>query len=238
MLIYGMHSCKDAILTGKKKILKIYVLHSIKVPDWITYTDSSKILKIGVTDFNEMLPLHAVHQGIAIEVEDIIYCDDISTLANSAKNCVVAMLDGITDPHNLGAIIRTAAAFGINNVILTERSSCKVTGVVAKTASGGLEHVKIHLSKNLSQTIDQLKSYGFWVVSLCESGAQFLHEINLRGKTCLIFGAEGKGIRRLPKEKSDFIARLPTKSSFSTLNVSTSAAIAFYEIAKQNDFSL
>jgi 23S rRNA (guanosine2251-2'-O)-methyltransferase len=184
-----------------------------------------------------MLPSQAIHQGIAVEVEDIRY-GDISSLNNAESNCVVTILDGVTDPRNLGAIIRTAIAFGINNIVLTDRSSCKINEVVAKAASGGLEYASIYVVKNLSQAIDKLKSYGFWIVSLCESGMQFLHEIELNGKICLILGAEGNGIRRLPKEKSDFVARLPTKPLFSTLNVSASAAIAFYEITKQNKFSL
>jgi 23S rRNA (guanosine2251-2'-O)-methyltransferase len=237
MLMYGVHSCRGAVLAGKRNVLRVYILQEAEIPHWMRDICPSKISRINVSNFKKMVPPQAVHQGVAIEVEDIRY-GDISAFANVAQNCVVAILDGVTDPRNLGATIRTAAAFGINNIVLTEKSSCKVSGVVAKAASGGLEHVTICLTKNLSQAIDQLKLYGFWVVSLCEGGTQFLHEIKLNGKVCLILGAEGKGIRRLPKEKSDFVAKLPTKSSFSTLNVSASAALAFYEVARQNKFSL
>lgn len=236
MLIYGIHACKSAVLSGKQ-ISKIYIQKGKSLPNWAESVLGSKILYIENSELENILPNHVVHQGVAMEVESVQY-SDITDLASAPKNCVVAILDNVTDPHNLGAIVRTAATFGVSGIILGEKSSCKVTGVVAKTASGGLDHVSIFVVKNLSQAIEKLKTYGFWVVSFCERGEKFLHETDLKGKSCLIFGSEGEGIRRLQKENSDFIVKLPTKPEFPTLNVSASAAVAFYEAAKQNDFKL
>ncbi len=236
MLIYGIHACKSAVLS-EKQISKIYIPKGKIVPNWMESIFESKILYIENSEMENMLPKHAVHQGIAMEIESVQYAD-ITDLASAPKNCVITILDNVTDPHNLGAIIRTAATFGVTGIILGEKSSCKVTGVVAKTASGGLDHVSIFVVKNLSQAIEKLKTYGFWIVSFCERGDKFLHEIDLKGKSCLIFGSEGDGIRRLQKENSDFIVKLPTKPDFPTLNVSASAAVAFYEAAKQNEFKL
>lgn len=233
MLLFGIHACKGAI-EAKKEVSRIYILKGKSIPVWASKL-KSKTSVLDQIEFEKMLPNHAVHQGIAMEVEDVAYAD-IVDLEKTADNCAVAILDGVTDPHNVGAIIRTAATFGIKAIILSEKSSCKINGTVAKAASGGIEHVSIIVVKNLSQAIDKLKSYGFWVVSFCERGDKFLHEIDLKGKTCLIFGSEGDGIRRLQKENSDFVVKLPTKPEFPTMNVSTSAAIAFYEAAKQNDF--
>ena len=237
MIIYGIHACKNAVQSRKGEILRVYVSKNKQVPEWLSEIPSKKISQIDELEFKKILPKDAVYQGVAVEVDSQVYCD-ITDLVSAPKTCVIAILDNVTDPQNLGAIIRTAATFGVMGIVLSERSSCKVTGVVAKIASGGLEHVSIFIVKNLAQAIEKIQSYGFWVVSFCERGEKFLHDIDLKGRTCLVFGAEGDGIRRLQKEKSDFVAKLPTNPSFPTLNVSASAAIAFYEAAKQNDFKL
>lgn len=235
MIIYGIHACRSVLDSGKP-ISKIYLQKRKSIPEWIK-TSSAKLVVLDSIEFEKMLPKHSVHQGIAMEVEDIKY-SDITDLQNVPLNCSVAILDGVTDPHNMGAIIRTAATFGIKAIIISDKASCKITGTVAKAASGGIEHVSIIVVKNLSQAIEKLKTFGFWIISFCERGNQFLHEIDLKGKTCLIFGSEGDGIRRLQKKNSDFVVKLPTKPNFPTLNVSASAAVAFYEVAKQNNFAL
>jgi 23S rRNA (guanosine2251-2'-O)-methyltransferase len=186
------------------------------------------------SDILKMIPKGAVHQGVAAEVADNLYYCDITDFSATPENCGIAILDGVTDPHNFGAIIRTAAAFGLSGIIVSERSSCRINGTVAKAASGGMEHLSICVVKNIASAIDRLKEYGFWIFAVCESGKQSINEVSLKGKTCLILGAEGAGIRHLQKEKSDFIVRLSTSNKFPTLNVSNAAAIAFYELSKQN----
>ncbi len=235
MIIYGNHACRYALEAGKK-VYKVYVSKTKPVPQWIA-DRQAKVVYIDNKEFEQILPKYAVHQGVAMEVEDTKYAD-ITELEKTPNNCAIAILDGITDPHNMGAIIRSAAAFGITAIIIGEKSSCKINGIVVKAASGGIEHVKIIMVKNLSQAIKKIKDFGFWIVSFCERGEKHLHEMDLVGKTCLIFGSEGDGIRRLQKENSDFIVKLPTCPSFPTLNVSASSAIVFYETAKQNNFFL
>jgi 23S rRNA (guanosine2251-2'-O)-methyltransferase len=176
--------------------------------------------------FRKILPAGAIHQGIAIDIADFEY-SDISELISCPENCTVAMLDGVTDPNNLGAIIRSAAAFGIYGIIISERSSCKITGVVAKASSGGLEFINLYVVKNLSQAIEMLKDYGFWIIAMTEKGSKSIQEIDSTGKNCVILGAEGAGIRRLQLEKSDIQARISTSPQFPTLNVSNAAAVIF-----------
>jgi 23S rRNA (guanosine2251-2'-O)-methyltransferase len=182
-----------------------------------------------------MVPKYAAHQGIVIKIKDIT-SRDISALSDTPPNCAVAMLDEVTDPHNVGAIIRTAAAFGSAGVILSERSSCSVNSSVIKSASGGTEVVPTYVVSNLAQAIEKLKTYGFWIVSFSEAGSVFLYELDLTGKVCMVFGSEGSGIRKRQLDNSDFVSKLPTNPDFTTLNVSTTAAIAFYEVARQNGF--
>ena len=235
MIIYGFHAFKSAESSGKN-IIKAYIIDKKNIPDWLKSINKNKILQLEKASFEAMLPKDSVHQGIALEIEDITY-SNIEDLHNTNNNCTIAILDNVTDPHNFGAIIRTAAVFGISHIVIPEKSSCKVTPTTIKVASGGLDHVNIIIVKNLSQAIKKLKQYGFWIVALCEKGDQFLDEIDLTGKTALILGAEGAGIRRLQQENADFTAKIRTSNSFSTLNVSTSAAVSFYEAAKQNGFN-
>jgi 23S rRNA (guanosine2251-2'-O)-methyltransferase len=238
IILFGNHACKAALLAKKHKFSKIYLQNNKDTPDWLK-GDLKKIIRIEIQEFKKLLPKDAVHQGVAIEIsDDSKYYSDITDLANSPKNCCIAILDGVTDPHNLGAVIRSAAAFGIKFIIIQDRSSCKINGTVAKAASGALENVSICIVKNIASAINSIKEYGFWVITLDETGDKYINEIDLRGKTCLIFGAEGTGTRRLQKENSDFLAKLPTKERFSTLNISNAATIAFYETAKQNNFCL
>ncbi|MDR0942884.1 MAG: 23S rRNA (guanosine(2251)-2'-O)-methyltransferase RlmB [Holosporales bacterium] len=235
MLIYGIHACKSAVTLRKQDVLRVYVADNKPIPTWLSRIPKNKLSHVDEIELQRMLPKNATHQGVAIEIDSVQF-RDVTELSSTPKNCVVAILDGVTDPHNLGSIIRSAAAFGVKGIILTERSSCKVTGVVAKTASGGLDRVSIYIVKNLAQTIDILKSYGFWIVAFSERGDKLTHELDLRGKTCIILGSEGSGIRRLQIENADFVTTLPTNPQFPTLNVSIAAAIGFYEVARQNGF--
>jgi 23S rRNA (guanosine2251-2'-O)-methyltransferase len=237
MKIFGVHACQVAFESGKHEIRRVYVQEGRGVPEWLKGFPKSKITYWSLIQFKEAFPKDSVAQGIAMEIDDAIY-SDIEDLADAPKNCVVAILDNVTDPHNFGAIIRTAAAFGINGIIISDKGSCKVNGTVAKAACGGLDHTAIYVVKNLAQAIRKLKDYGFWIVSFCERGEKTINEVDLTGRTCLILGSEGDGIRRLQKEASDFVVKLPTAPEFPTLNVSVSAGIAFYEAAKQNNFKL
>ena len=229
MLIYGLHACENAAKSGRQ-IFKIFISKGKLIPDWIG-SQYKRYVNI-IENLSEMLPQNAVHQGIAMEVEETANCD-ITTLRYAEQNCIVAILDGVTDPQNFGAIIRSAAGFGVTAMIISSKTSCKVNGTVAKAASGGLEFVSIIEVTNLTQAIKKLKEYGFWIVAFSEHGEKQLSKIDLTGKICLIFGAEGKGIRRLQMENADFVAKLPTCKNFHTLNVSASAAIAFYECVRQ-----
>lgn len=234
MKIYGLHTCQEAIQENRYKINKIYLMKNKKYPDIII--KQKNIIYLDKKQFDELFEYQVVHQGIAMEVE-LYNTHTISDLKNVEDDYIVAMLDNVTDPHNLGAIIRSAAVFGIKGIIIHDRGSCKISGTVAKTASGGLEHVQIYTVTNLSNTIRDLKEYGFWIYALCESGNKYLHEVDITGKTCLILGSEGAGIRRLQKENADFIVKLPTTNKFSTLNVSNAAAVTFYEVARQYGFN-
>jgi len=146
---------------------------------------------------------------------------------------ILIVLDQVTDPHNVGAIIRTAKALGALGIIMTERNAPPLSGVLAKAASGALELLPIWKVTNLARTLDELKKDGFWTVGLDERAPKFLSKADLPPKLALLMGAEGEGLRRLTQEKCDFIAKLPTDPNFSTLNVSIATALALYELVRE-----
>ncbi len=182
---------------------------------------------------DRLLSADAVHQGIALEVTALVPLDmhDLARMAEVRERALFMMLDQVTDPHNVGAIMRSAAAFGAAAIIMQDRHAPEVTGVLAKAASGAVEHVPLAYVTNLSQTLDKLNEAGCQTVAFDERGTP-LPAVPLTAKCVLVMGAEGKGLRPSVKAQCDTIVSLPT-AEFSTLNVSNAAAVGLYEWARQ-----
>jgi 23S rRNA (guanosine2251-2'-O)-methyltransferase len=181
----------------------------------------------------QRLPAGAVHQGIAALVSPLEEAVLEDVLARCGDAALVLALDQVTDPHNVGAILRSAAAFGAGGVVVTERHAPADTGVLAKAASGGLELVPLVRAVNLARTLDQLKEAGFWIYGFDERGDAPLGSLDLGGKVCFVLGAEGEGLRRLTAEKCDRLTTIPTDAALAALNVSNAAAVALYEWARR-----
>lgn len=182
---------------------------------------------------DRLLAPDAVHQGAALSVAPLPELALETFLAATPAADIILVLDQVTDPHNVGAILRSAAAFGAGAVIVTDRHAPNATAALAKAASGALEAVPLIRVTNLVRGLADLKQAGFWCVGLAETGHHTLAELDLSGKTALVVGAEGAGLRRLTAERCDYLARLPTTGPVATLNVSNAAAIALYEKAKR-----
>lgn len=182
----------------------------------------------------KLLPKGAVHQGLMLIVESLPEIELEDILKNAEEAAFLVVLDQVTDPHNVGAILRSACAFGALAVAVTERHAPATTGTLAKAASGALDHTPLVRIGNLSQALDKIKKAGFWCIGLDESGENALHAIKMPAKVALVLGAEGEGLRRLTKESCDEIARLPTQQPIDSLNVSNAAVVAIYEVNQQS----
>ncbi len=181
-----------------------------------------------------MLPPGAVHQGLALDSEPLpeVGLEDVLIAAGSGPAALV-LLDQVTDPHNVGAILRSAAALGAKGVIVQSRHAPEITGVLAKSASGAVEVVPLIHETNLSRAIERLRDEGFYVAGLDEAGAVSVAEAAFGERVVLALGAEGEGLRRLVAEHCTELVSLPTQPPIGSLNVSNAAAIGLYEIARR-----
>jgi 23S rRNA (guanosine2251-2'-O)-methyltransferase len=185
--------------------------------------------------FAALLPAGAVHQGLALEVEPLAepgLTDLLRDLETALGRAVIVALDQVTDPQNVGAVLRAAAAFGARAVVVAAHGAPPVTGSLAKAASGAVDRVPLMRAVNLARALDRLKEAGFWVCGLDETAAQPLADLDLGARVVLVLGSEGGGMRRLVRERCDHTARLPTSPLQPTLNVAAAAAVALYELAR------
>ncbi|MDZ5646095.1 23S rRNA (guanosine(2251)-2'-O)-methyltransferase RlmB [Nitrospirillum sp. BR 11828] len=182
---------------------------------------------------DRLLPAGAVHQGLVLDASPLPELDIADVDRACGETDMVVVLDQVTDPHNVGAILRSAAAFGAKAVIVQDRHAPEVTGVLAKTASGALEVVPLVRVTNLSRALTELQDGGFFCVGLAESGPKPLHALDFPGRVAVVMGSEGDGLRRLTMERCDALAHLPTQPPIGSLNVSNAAAVALYEVARR-----
>jgi 23S rRNA (guanosine2251-2'-O)-methyltransferase len=232
--IYGIHACIAALKNKNRKCYKLFVTDKI-LKDYPTLTDLRPNLSIDIVSIKEIssiLPLNAAHQGIAIEasplqqpqVEDFYKsCSNISD-----QQDLVLILDQITDPQNIGAILRSAAAFNAKAVFILKNNSPGETSSMVKAACGAIEITPLITVTNLVQLMKDLKEIGFWCIGLDGKAQTLLSKVDLPKKVALILGSEDEGLRRLTVQNCDILAKLPISSKVESLNVSNAAAIAMY----------
>jgi len=198
------------------------------------YGDGDPIRILDRDGFTALLGGDVVHQGLALEVEPLEApdLDDVLRAADGAAGAVLVALDQVSDPQNVGAVLRAAAAFGARGVIVAEHGAPPATGALAKAASGALELVPLIPVTNLARALERLKEAGFWCCGLDERAPELLAQLDLGPRVALVLGAEGDGLRRLVRESCDYLARLPTTPAMPSLNIATAAAVALYQLAR------
>ncbi len=178
------------------------------------------------------------HQGVLALVPPVAYAeveDILEQARESDRQPLIVLLDELEDPHNLGAILRTADAAGVHGVLIPKRRSCPLSGTVAKTSAGAVEYVPVARIGNIVQTIEQLKKAGMWVVGADMDGEQNYYEADLTGPLLVIVGSEGQGIGRLVKEHCDFLVRIPMRGKINSLNASVACSLLLYEVLRQRE---
>lgn len=228
--IYGRKPVLESIDRGIN-IHKAYIIKQ-KTPIVLKIIDKlrDKSVEIKFVDKSFFDDIEGNHQGVMIEVDSFKY-QDLSDLFDASK---IILLDKIEDPHNLGAIIRSAESFGFDGLIIPEHRSSKVNSTVYKTSAGAINNIKVVMVTNLNQAIEKIKENGFWVYGLAGEAENTLAETDLSGKVALVVGNEGDGISRLVRKNCDMLVKIPMQGKTNSLNASVAAAISMYEVNRQN----
>lgn len=231
MIITGKNTIMEAIHVGR-------TIHEIYIQDH-TNRDILKLARENNIPFtfmnkqtmNETLPPN--HQGVGAKVEDYSYLTLEEALAKPKNQKVFVMLDGLEDPHNLGAILRSADAFNVDGIIIPKKRSVQLTTTVAKVSTGAIEHVDVISVTNLHQTILTLKEHGFWVVGTDMKTNETIHDIQVDTDLCIVIGSEGRGMSRLIRDHCDYIVKIPMQGHVNSLNASVSTALVLYEVFRR-----
>lgn len=234
--IYGRKSVLETI-QADQKILKAYILKVKKnKDDKIVFQIIEKLqnlnVKIEYVDKDFFDKIDGNHQGVMIEVESYKY----KNLKDILDKKRLILLDQVEDPHNLGAIIRSAEAFAFDAVIIPERRSAKVNSTVYKTSVGAINNIDVIMVKNLNRAIKELKEANFFIYGLAGEAENLIEETDLTGKIGLVVGNEGKGLSKLVRENCDLLIKIPMLGKVNSLNASVASAISIYEVIRQNGF--
>ncbi len=237
-LLYGLHAVREALRAGTRSLLRILVIRQDRqFADLVRLARSAKIpVHLEPRPVLDRLVPDGKHQGVIGLVAAKAYADqdEILDYAHTRNEPpLVVILDGIEDPHNLGAVLRTAEAAGAHGVFVPNRRSVGLTGTVAKASAGALEHLRVGRAQNVSRLIEGLQAAGLWVYAVDLAASKPYTALDLRGPIALVFGGEGQGIRPGVVEKCDDRARIPMRGQVASLNVSATAAIVLYEVVRQ-----
>ncbi len=228
--IYGRNTVRSALKEGKVQVL--YLLSSLHDKELERECDQKgvRVIRKSLKDLDQMV--RGVHQGIVAEITNYEYLDLESLIKKSklSKYPLLVILDGIKDPHNLGAIMRSCDAFGAQGIIVSKHNQVGLTSTVAKVSTGAIDHVRVAQVSNLNNAIKTLKEEGYWVVSSDGSATKDYRQIDYKCPIALVVGSEGEGISRLVLSNSDFIVKIPMCGSVNSLNASVATAVILAEI--------
>ncbi len=233
LVLYGRHAVMAALENPSRKLKKLVCTPENAVQIRAKYP-SLNVVTADKKDIDKLLPFDAVHQGYALYCSELegLSIEELCEMTANEEKCNVLILDQVTDPQNVGAIIRSCAAFGTKALIIQDKNSPQESGAMAKAAAGTMEFLPVVRVTNLARTIETLKKNGFWIVGMDGYAKSNVAEIDKNTKLAVIMGSEGAGMRRLVEESCDITIRLPISEKVESLNVSTAAAVVLYELNK------
>ncbi len=229
--IYGKNTVLNAALSEREFYEVFVVSQNLNECEQILKYADKKYVKINILSTKQMdikFPKYK-HQGIVAVVEDYKYTA-LEDVLKDNDNPFLVILDGLEDPHNLGAILRSADAVNADCIIIPKNGAVGITATVAKVSTGAIEYVPIVQVTNIARTIDKIKDYGIWVVGADINGNMLYNDIDGKMRIAIVIGSEGKGMRRLVREKCDFLVRIPMSGNVNSLNASVSAALMMYQV--------
>ncbi len=237
-ILYGLHSVREALKAGTRPLQRMLVLRTDKQFTDVVQLARSRRIPIHVqplASFDRLVP-NGRHQGVVAFVSAKAYQTEDSILAGAAQRYeppLLVILDGVEDPHNLGAVLRTAEGAGVHGVMIPERRAVGLTSVVAKASAGAIDHIPVARVTNLSRSIESLKAAGIWIYGVTPSAQKLFTDLDLREPVGLVFGGEGTGIRPGVLQHCDDCVRIPLRGRVQSLNVSAAAAIVLFEAVRQ-----
>lgn len=234
MIVYGINPVLEALRAGRVKALRISSRDDERMRELLAFASTHGITPERVT--NDVLARQAkggVHQGVVADVDEASQYAVEDLVRCARDEPLILVLDGIEDPHNLGAILRSADATGVDGVIVQARRSAARSGVAAKASAGAMAHVKIAEVVNIARALDELKGLGVWTVGLTGEAPMSYDAVDLSAPTAIVLGAEGPGLRRLVREKCDVMASIPMQGHVGSINVSVAAGVVLFEAVRQ-----
>ena len=235
MVVYGINPVLEALRAGRVTTLRVGERGGERMRELLALAQERgvRVQRVG-PDLLDRLARGGVHQGVVADVEETATDYSIEELVRGAAGTpLIVVLDGIEDPHNLGAILRTADAAGADGVVMQTRRAAALGGAAAKASAGAVAHVKIAHVVNIARAIDELKEAGVWTVGLAGESATTYDTVDLRVPSAIVLGAEGAGLRRLVRERCDFLVSIPMRGHVDSLNVSVAAGVALFEAVRQ-----
>jgi 23S rRNA (guanosine2251-2'-O)-methyltransferase len=234
VLVYGINPVAEALRAGRVITIAVSDRPNARVAELI---ELARREGVGVRRMNGAELARAsrggVHQGIVAEVREREAVDLLDLVAGARGAPLIVVLDGIEDPHNVGAILRTVDAAGADGVVRQARHAAPLDGAAAKASAGAVAHVRVADVVNVARALEELKAVGVWTVGLAADAPKRLDEIDLTLPTALVVGAEGTGLRRLVRERCDWLAAIPVRGHVQSLNVSVATGVALFEAVRQ-----
>ena len=236
MIIYGINAVTEALRAGKVVSLRAGRRNDQRLRKLLTSAQQAGIPVRRVSDAElDAESAGSAHQGVIADVRDLrgYALHDLIRDAHARPPALIVVLDGIEDPHNFGAILRTVDAVGAHGVVRQSRHAAPLTGAAGKASAGAMAHVKVAEVVNVARAVEELKEGGIWTVGLAAEAVQTYDKMDFTIPTALVLGAEGIGIRRLVRERCDFLAAIPMKGHVDSLNVSVAAGVVLFEALRQ-----
>jgi 23S rRNA (guanosine2251-2'-O)-methyltransferase len=234
VIIYGINPVLEALRAGRVRTVRVADRGGERMRDLLALAAQRGVrVERVAADAIARQARGGVHQGVVAEIQGSVEYSIEDLVRGARATPLIVVLDGIEDPHNLGAIVRTADAAGVDGVVVQTRRSAALDGVAAKASAGALAHVKIAEVVNIARAIEELKELGVWTVGLAGEATTSYDAVDFTLPSAVVLGAEGAGLRRLVRERCDHLASIPMAGQVGSLNVSVAAGITLFEAARQ-----